>query len=260
MGSFGLGISQHIGFAAPQTCFFEEETRRMDDGLLPTPSDDECAKLVLSPYLSAFRRKQRLSSFSEQVSTCEFDKELEGCLPGLPGVRQSKEYKKVRRKISEIDELLRRSHLDHCQRLKVGKRGDLVHELRHMLLHGIEKEEPPAELCEETQKPADTILGKKEDEEQSSAATLRRVEEERGNKLKEQRKTRKRGVKRGESRVFVEDKRVEERPLNVLEKSNDIFFFQILLLVCERARSILSYWGAAWAEFFIGHSKTVFHK
>lgn len=260
MGSFGLGISQHIGFSAPQTCFCEEEKRGKDDGLLPTPSDDECARLVLSPYLSAFRRKHRLSSSSEQVFTCEFDKELVGCLPGLPGVRQSKEYKRVRRKISEIDELTRRSHLDHCQRVKVGKRGDLVQELRHMLLHGIEQEESPAELCEETQKPADTILERKKDEKQSSDTPLRRVEDKRGNELKERRKTRKRGVKRGESRFFVEEKQVEARPLNVLENSNDKFLFQFLLLLWERARSILSYWGAAWAEFFIGHSKAVFHK
>ena len=131
-------------------------------GLLPTPvvncqstpaqppSDEECDKILNSPYFTAI--KKRISSpphihrqseeeptvVTPTVAASAFDKELEGCLPGLPGVRQSKEYKRIRRKISEIDDLIKSGIcLDSCQRAKVAKRQDYVSQLRHMLVHGV---------------------------------------------------------------------------------------------------------------------------
>ena len=134
-------------------------------GLLPTPvadqsavvaptpmSDEECERILSSPYLSAWKRRSSSSRETSSAKTCNeaaalFDKELEGCLPGLPGVRQSKEYKRIRRKISEIDDLLKSGVcLDACQKSKVSKRPDYVYQLRHMLVNGIE-EQKPSEDC-----------------------------------------------------------------------------------------------------------------
>jgi hypothetical protein len=134
-------------------------------------SDEEYRQLVRSPYLCAYKRKvgmMKNSVPSEAVTEAgdsspelltreaseadimtsqqvysEFDQfELKGCLPGVPGVRQSKDYKRIRRKISEIDELLKRPFeaLDHCQRMKISKRSEYVEQVRHMLLHGVDEE------------------------------------------------------------------------------------------------------------------------
>jgi hypothetical protein len=133
-------------------------------GLLPTPqamstgccsteqssspqplSDEDCERILSSPYLCAWKRRNspHQSDVQEELpsmpTTSSFDKELEGCLPGVPGIRQSKEYKKIRRKISEIDELTKSgASLDACQRAKIEKRPEYVSQLRHMLLHGLE--------------------------------------------------------------------------------------------------------------------------
>lgn len=142
-----------------------------------TPYDEECDKILSSPYFSAI--KKRLSSphhdhRSEEeptiatptVSTSAFDKELEGCLPGLPGVRQSKEYKRIRRKISEIDDLIRSGAcLDSCQRAKVAKRPEYVSQLRHMLIHGVSFEDT-RDVSSEMHSTATTITVAQEATEQ----------------------------------------------------------------------------------------------
>jgi hypothetical protein len=137
--------------------------------LLPTPmtsgssspqplSDEECERILQSPYLSALKKRSQ-SPPEESVSAhgSSFDKELEGCLPGVPGVRQSKEYKRIRRKISEIDDLLKSQTLDQCQRNKVARRPEYVVMLRRMLLEGIpEKQETssPIEVSPEVTDPS----------------------------------------------------------------------------------------------------------
>ena len=134
-------------------------------------SDEEYRQLIRSPYLSAYKRKvgilKSINSVPSEAVTeagdsspelltressetdnqtmylSEFDQvELAGCLPGVAGVRQSKDYKRIRRKISEIDELLKRpfESLDHCQRVKISKRKEYVDQLRHMLLNGFPEE------------------------------------------------------------------------------------------------------------------------
>ena len=125
-------------------------------GLLPLPeprlSDTEYKQLVTSPYLTAFRKTQQ-RSLEPDTSTessdrpepaaapddvAPFDKELEGCLPGVPGVRQSKDYKRIRRKITEIDALSKtRAELDKAQLAKISKRPEYVAQLRRWLLTGI---------------------------------------------------------------------------------------------------------------------------
>ena len=136
-----------------------EEERESEPCVRPL-SVEECKRLISSPYLSAYKRRL-FSAFSEvhteagdscaELTTSsvpssarraqsEFDRiELAGCLPGVPGIRQSKDYKKIRRKITEIDELTRSrslEDLDVCQRNKIRKRDDYVKQLRYMLLNG----------------------------------------------------------------------------------------------------------------------------
>ena len=174
----------------------QPETTQLE-GLLPLPikklSDAEYRQLVTSPYLSAFRKAQRrladqdtstdssespqspppvdlvAAEGAQEPGNKEFEKELEGCLPGVPGVRQSKDYKRIRRKISEIDALVKSGTLlDKAQQLKLSRRPEYVQQLRHMLLHGslpateeiaaldeVVVAQPVAEdLCAETAGPA----------------------------------------------------------------------------------------------------------
>jgi hypothetical protein len=65
----------------------------------------------------------------------KFESEISAYLPGLPGVRQSKDYKKIRRKITEIDDLIEIGieQLDYCQRKKVERRGEYVQMIIDML-------------------------------------------------------------------------------------------------------------------------------
>jgi hypothetical protein len=148
-------------------------------GLLPTPtmstscsseqpsspqpmSDEDCERILSSPYLCAWKKRSSPQSDEgssagtteeTKASSSSFDKELEGCLPGVPGVRQSKEYKRIRRKISEIDELVKSGvTLDSCQKTKVGKRPEYVAQLRHMLLNGLQetREEEPTQEADES--------------------------------------------------------------------------------------------------------------
>lgn len=157
------------------------------EGLLPLPvpkgehecescvrplSEEECRRLISSPYLSAYKRRL-FSAFSEaqteagdsspelttssvpsltRTAESEFDRvELAGCLPGVAGIRQSKDYKKIRRKITEIDELTRsrpQEDLDVCQRIKISKRDDYVKQLRYMLLNGFPEAALPDQSTE----------------------------------------------------------------------------------------------------------------
>ena len=118
----------------PLPHFYGDEDQ---DGPPPVPmSDEEIRKLIKSPYLSFARRK---TFVLKEVS--EFDKELEGYLPGVPGVRSTKEYKKIRRKITEIDDLLKSGiELDHCQKLKVKRRNEYLDIIKHMLRNGVVEE------------------------------------------------------------------------------------------------------------------------
>ena len=129
-----------------------------DDGLGPPIamgrqlSPEECAQLISSPYLSCARRRLAAAAPSPVLTSTAspFDTELAGCLPGVPGVRQSKEYKRIRRKITGIDELMDSNSLDACQRAKIGRRAEYVAQLRHMLLHGVQVDTPVVPQVDES--------------------------------------------------------------------------------------------------------------
>jgi len=142
-----------------------------DGGLLPLPTspdtspctpramtDEECRSLIKSPYLS-FARKQISKSAGASLFAHARDRiapstplmdpeepspppnrleaEIAQYLPGkVPGIRQSKEYKKIRRKITEIDDLIDCGNLDFCQRKKVEKRPQYVQMIIDLLVHG----------------------------------------------------------------------------------------------------------------------------
>jgi hypothetical protein len=142
---------------------FSEEFFMLEETLLDTPpvrglSPEECQNIIRSPYLSIARRKkshpipsasdtQQTSASSPSNSSPKpipaFDKEIAEYLPGVPGVRQSKDYKRVRRKISEIDDLVASGvQLDGCQTRKVANRILYIEQIKR-LLQGLPLEEDP---------------------------------------------------------------------------------------------------------------------
>jgi len=247
------------------------------NALLPTPiggtqidlamsrlSDEEYEKLVLSPYLTAFKRKFDIpvicvSSYCRLSCGCDFDKELEGCLPGVAGVRQSKEYKKIRRKISEIDALRSRKEeeLDAFQILKVKKRSELVDQIRHMLVNGIEVEQASTDLSEtlflveqdnNTKDEEDHLVlyDLKADVKKPAPIVLpcrRRLK-----------KPREKKVKLVAERAGVNSDRVQEIiPVHV-ENRRESVICSALFSCFQTFWAAIIYLGIAWVRFFIGHA------
>ena len=177
---------------------------------VPLMSPELCMQIIKSPYLSAARRRQNMDGGIEKLKVHAksriapespemaplspaddlvseepllppqqptFDDEIADCLPGVAGARQSKEYKKLRRKISEIDDLLRANiQLDYCQRAKVDRRAKYVDMIRAILKGGV-AESSDDESCEMViedpipDEPQDTIHKAEIQEETTVAST-----------------------------------------------------------------------------------------
>lgn len=113
--------------------------------LLPLPCDfaepvvlteAECLAIIQSPYLKRVRspNSDRASTVASEGSS--FDAEIADLLPGVAGARQSKAYKKLRRRITEIDILKSLPELDLGQKNKVLRRPELVEQIRQLLKSG----------------------------------------------------------------------------------------------------------------------------
>ena len=255
-------------------------------GLLPTPlmawendpsssssftvrlSAKEYEKLIESPYLAFFKRK--LEQSMTLATKDDFDKEeLADCLPGLPGVRQSKEYKKIRRKIKEIDHLRARpaESLDAFQLAKIKKREQLVQQIRFILHHGVEsmKSQEPDSIVEEQE----DEISKEEPSiiEFSEVKKHTRIDEVLEKKVLEIVKRRRIGRKQKKrSRQVQEikkDQLFEPHSLNFEETAVAVSqdtkrkhpqilesFFSEFMQLCV---FIITWWGSIWAAFFIGH-------
>ena len=177
-------------------------------------SPELCMQIIKSPYLSSTRRrktvdggienlkkhaKSRIAPVSPELAPLDtpnsipddqllpnkstFDDEIADCLPGMPGARQSKEYKKLRRKISEIDDLVGSNvDLDYCQRIKVERRPKYLEMIRAILKGEVaessEDEVPETNSVENDSVPPESVtedLGqysKTESEEKEEKVTV----------------------------------------------------------------------------------------
>jgi len=165
---------------------------------LPPMSPELCMQIIKSPYLSVARRRNTMEGGIEKLKqhaklriapqspeskpTCvdseesmpeetllppaavrstAFDDEIADCLPGVPGARQSKEYKKLRRKISEIDDLVRmNAELDYCQRAKVDRRPKYMEMIRALLRGEV------AENCDDDEQEVPDMTPQETEDEQ----------------------------------------------------------------------------------------------
>lgn len=184
--------------APPNGALLPTPSPEMDDPVVSPMSREMCLEIIKSPYLSAARRrstpgktierlkehaKSRIAPHSPesrpddaepdqnsipplpcaQITTTPFDEEIADCLPGVPGARQSKEYKKLRRKISEIDDLVQsNTELDYCQKIKVQQRPKYVEMIR-LILKG--------EVASESSEDEEVVQGSMTEEEQTVAST-----------------------------------------------------------------------------------------
>jgi hypothetical protein len=190
--------------APPNGALLPTPPPEIDDPVVPPMSREMCLEIIKSPYLSAARRrttpgktierlkehaKSRIAPHSPenrpddaepeqnsipplpcaQITTTPFDEEISDCLPGVPGARQSKEYKKLRRKISEIDDLVQsNTELDYCQKIKVQQRPKYVEMIRLILKgevaseSGEDEEVAQASMTEEEQTVASTPASEQE--------------------------------------------------------------------------------------------------
>ena len=105
------------------------------DGLPRPLTLAQCQLFISSPYLQRRRVNEEEKIFaSPPLTLSKFETEIADCLPGVPGVRQSAAYKKLRRKVSEIDQLVERGvGLDFCQSEKVKRRPEVVADIRRLL-------------------------------------------------------------------------------------------------------------------------------
>lgn len=145
---------------------------------IPPMSPEICMQIIKSPYLAVARRRKTLDNLKEHAKSriapqspescppinyscpedqllpppalSAFDDEIADCLPGVPGARQSKEYKKLRRKISEIDDLVASDTLlDYCQKIKVDRRPLYLDQIRSILKGEVIQQEPMAAVASE---------------------------------------------------------------------------------------------------------------
>lgn len=236
---------------------YSESQYHLMPALLPTPaipspstpqpmSDEDCERILSSPYLVGLKNRAGASPKTPTPSAPNtFDKELEGCLPGVPGVRQSKDYKRIRRKISEIDELVSSGAvLDACQKSKVARRPEYVGQLRHMLLHGIPEEHETPTMIEEVPelhlepeaeppKVQDPIIAPPV-KKHSSAPKKKTVRTKTPNTVV---------GKQTVSQTFSEIQRLESRTVE---------YMALVLSVLDALLAVLYRWGSVWSSFFIG--------
>ena len=183
--------------APPHGALLPTPSLEIDDPVVPAMSSELCLEIIKSPYLSAARRRSTPGKTIERLKehakariaphspenrqddaeldqnsipplpcaqiTTPFDEEIADCLPGVPGARQSKEYKKLRRKISEIDDLVRsNTELDYCQKIKVQQRPKYVEMIR-LILKG--------EVASESSEDEEVAQASTTEEEQTVAST-----------------------------------------------------------------------------------------
>ena len=257
---------------------YSENQYHLMPGLLPTPtassqesttpqplSDEDCERILSSPYLVGIKNRASPSSATSAKDVPSFDKELEGCLPGVPGVRQSKEYKRIRRKISEIDDLVASgAELDTCQRAKVSRRAEYVAQIRDMLLNGIPEEVISSEVLVEESVPAPEVLAEVEvesppsaevhvpevlDREPSKPPTGRRQNQ----RKKQVCRPKNSPVIKSQEPPAVSTSMCTPPQLGIEEYILGFLGFLLGLLVS--LRSAAARWGAACAAFFIGDTE-----
>ena len=116
----------------------------------------QCPESALLPPSNDFMPDQLLPP----PAIASFEDEIADCLPGVPGARQSKEYKKIRRKITEIDDLMSSNTvLDYCQRIKVERRSMYLDQIRSILKGDpiiIEPKDSPPTVDEDTSETVST--------------------------------------------------------------------------------------------------------
>ena len=110
-------------------------------GLLPCPSvaplsPELCMQFIHSPYLVRVTTPEHEGGSDRSDACSPFDSEVADLLPGFPGVRQTREYKKLRRKISDIDRMAN-VNLDFCQQRKVERRPEFIRQIRMYLQFGV---------------------------------------------------------------------------------------------------------------------------